>query len=109
MNKKQKQEVYDLVMDAMCLKPGINQRVFNENLIIYVKGAQGDFLLFSDPETTVVSRGRRTKLGMIIPKTNILRALRWMWSHEFEVIETTWLEIYGLLLQKEVGASEPNL
>ena len=117
MKQEQKEEIYNLVFDALSLKPGVSEKLFNENLVIHVTGAQGSFLLFHSPEVTIVSRGSRTRFGLVVPSTNILRAFRWMWSHRFEVVETTWFQVYGLLLghradelaEKEAGGSEPNL
>jgi len=112
LDQKTKDEILNAVFDMLVMKPGVQEKLYGDPIIITVKGLPVPVSIFHKNTEAVICLSKQSKIhGLYIPVTNRLKALRFMITSLFldktiERYETTWEEVYRFL--SEVSNHEPN-
>ena len=99
MNKQQKEQIYDLVLDYLILQPDVQQDLFGDPVIITVTGVPIDVTIYHQYGKSIVCYSEKTFFGFNKPISNRWNALKILSNWLFKglspkSVTVTWKEIY---------------
>jgi len=103
MNKQTKEQIYDLVMDYLITKPGIQEELFGDPIIITVQGAPIDVTIYHQFNKSVLCYSKKTFFGFNKPVSNRWKAIKILSQWLFKGVSpktyvTTWSEVFSINL-----------
>lgn len=99
MKKETKQEIHDLVMDHLITQQDVQQDLFGEPIVIVVKGAPIDVIIFHEMYESIVCYSKKTIFGLNRPTSNKWNAIKMLSKWLFKGTlpkkhTTTWFDVF---------------